>query len=175
MKFVLKASGAILVMGAAAYYAMNMSRTMERRSVELRKLYSILLQLKSEIQYMYSPLPECFRKMAVHAREPFRLWLTALADRLEEQGGDSFGAIWQEEAAHLYDNSALEQADTDCLKELSDKLGSLDVQVQVKAIDYTLLQLERNRTILESEMGQKKKVIATLSMFGGFMTLILLL
>lgn len=175
MVFVCKAAGAALVMGAAAYFAMNISRTMERRNLELRKLYSILLQLKSEIQYMYSPLPECFRKISVHTKEPFCSWLGNLSGRLEEKGASSFCEIWLEEAGYLYDNSALEMMDIEPLKELSDKLGSMDVEVQVKAIDYTLLHIERNRTILESELGQKKKVAATLSMFGGFMTLILLL
>ena len=33
--------------------------------------------------------------------------------------------------------------------ELADKLGSQDGQSQMKAIDYTLLQIERNRVNLE--------------------------
>ncbi len=175
MVLLFKSAGAALIMGAAGYFAMNMSRTMERRNLELRKLYSILLQLKSEIQYMYNPLPDCFRKIAVYAKEPFSAWLLTLSERMEKNGDSSFGEIWQKGIAQLYDQSALKTEDIEPLKELSDKLGSMDVEIQVKAIDYTLLQIERNRTILQSELSQKKKVIATLSMFGGFMTLILLL
>ncbi len=175
MVFVFRLSGALLVMAACAYFAMHMSRTLERRKLELRKLYSILLQLKSEIRYLGEPLPDCFRKMAVHAKEPFAEWLSGLADRLDSREGEGFGRAWLAGLSDLQSLSAMTREDLEPLSELSDKLGITDAEAQLKAIDYALLHIERNRTILENEIGQKKKVIATLSMFGGFMTLILLL
>ncbi|MGN0153014.1 MAG: stage III sporulation protein AB [Lachnospiraceae bacterium] len=170
-----KLAGTILVMGSAGYLAVNINQMMEQRNVELRRLYSILLQLKSEIQYMCNPLPECFKKLAQYEKEPFKDWLFNLAHRMEGKEKNSFADIWQEELGHLQKKSALNTEDIEPLAELKDKLGSMDITAQMKAIDYALLHMERNRKLLEEEMRQKKKVVVTLSLFFGFMTLILLL
>ena len=61
------------------------------------------------------------------------------------------------------------------LKELADKLGSADITVQLKSIDYVLLHIEQNRRELEGELKEKKKVVTSLSLFAGMLTLILLL
>lgn len=175
MAFFCKIAGIICVMGASGYLSVSISRFLESRRRELRRLYSILLQLKSEIQYMGNTLPECFMSLSKGAGEPFEEWLFSLSDRMEAKENSCFTDIWTEELAHLYEKSALEADDLEPLRELADKLGNVDTTSQIKAIDYALLHIERNRTVLEDEMSQKKKVVATLSMFGGFMTLILLL
>lgn len=161
-------------MGAAGYLSVSLSQNMDRRNIELRSLYSIFLQLKSEIQYMSNTLPECFFTLAKGAKEPLKEWLNTLADKMENKENAGFSDIWKEEINHLDKISALTPDDLEPLKELADKLGIADVTAQLKAIDYVLLHIERNRTILEEEKEQKKKVIVTLSLFCGFMTLIIL-
>lgn len=161
-------------MGAAGYLSVSLSQNMDRRNIELRSLYSIFLQLKSEIQYMSNTLPECFFTLAKGAKEPLKEWLSTLADKMENKENAGFSDIWKEEINHLDKISALTPDDLEPLKELADKLGIADVTAQMKAIDYVLLHIERNRTILEEEKEQKKKVIVTLSLFCGFMTLIIL-
>lgn len=175
MVLLCKIAGIVCVLGASGYLSVNLNRFLEMRRRELRRLYSILLQLKSEIQYMGNTLPECFKTLSEGANEPFEEWLFSLSDRMEAKDNSSFADIWTEELEHLYQKSALESEDLEPLRELSDKLGNVDTTSQIKAIDYALIHIERNRTVLEAEMSQKKKVVATLSLFGGFMTLILLL
>ncbi len=170
-----KIVGAVCVMGASGYLATSMNQALESRKRELRKLYSLLLQLKSEMQYMCTPLPEIFRKLADLAGDPFRSWLSQIAQQLEEKEAVTFFNVWLEALANLHHNSSLEREDIEPLSELADKLGTGDVSAQLKAIDYTLLHIERNRTTLEEEMVQKKKVTVTLSLFCGAMTLLLLL
>lgn len=175
MVWICKLAGTICVMGAAGYLSVSLNQTMDRRNRELRSLYCIFIQLKSEIQYMADTLPECFLTLSKGAKPPLDEWLRILAEKMEKKENAGFSDIWKEELNHLYSISALAQEDLEPLKELADKLGIVDVTAQLKAIDYALLHIERNRTVLEEEMGQKKKVIVTLSLFCGFMTLIILL
>lgn len=168
-----KLLGGVCVMGAAGYFALSLNQTMEKRKQELRKLYSILLQLKSEIQYMYTPLPDSFAKLAKD--EPFQSWLVRISQQLSDKKTFSFSDVWQEGLVYLSKISTLEPEDIEPLRELSDKLGAGDIDAQLKAIDYALLHIEGNRMTLEQEMGQKKKVTVTLSLFCGAMTLLLLL
>ncbi len=175
MGILFKIVGGTLVMGAAGYFAISVNRGVELRKQELRRLYSILVQLKSEIQYMCNPLPESFQKMALGARAPFSEWLSKIACLLEENQNISFATAWMKGADYLYQISALQDEDIEFLKELGDKLGSGDITAQLKVIDYVLLQIEENRKQLENEFSQKKKVTVTLSLFCGAMTLLLLL
>jgi stage III sporulation protein AB len=167
--------GGVLVVGGSGYLAYSINGTLEQRNRELRKLYSILLQLKSEIQYMCNTLPECFSHLGKGEKQPFSSWLLGLAKRLEQKEENTFETIWREELNGLFKTSALEQGDVDLLDELADKLGSSDVTAQLNAIDYTLIHIEQSRSELENELKQKKKVVTTLSLFMGMLTLILLL
>lgn len=175
MVIVCKIAGLCFVLFGSGYFAYGLSRTLEQRVYELRKLYSILLQLKSEIQYMNTTLPECFLKLSMNLFDPFLSWLKFLADGMEQTQDKSFCEIWKDGLEILEQGSTLCEEDIIPLKELSDKLGTMDITAQLKAIDYALLHLERNRNTLETELTQKKKVAVTLSLFCGFMTLILLL
>lgn len=175
MDILCKMVGALWILGAVSYFAHSYNQTLELRNIELRKLYSILLQLKSEIGYMCNTLPECFGKLADNEKEPFKSWLKHLVSQMEESEELIFCDIWKENLTFLHKSSALEKSDVEPLYELSDKLGCVDTKAQLKAIDYALLHIERNRTALEGEMNQKKKVVVTLSLFCGFMTLILLI
>lgn len=175
MGLMCKLAGCVCVMGAAGYFAISVNQTMENRKQELRKLYSILLQLKSEIQYMCNPLPDSFAKLARNAREPFSQWFVYLSEQLERKEMLTFSEVWREGVTYLGEISSLAKEDIEPLCELSDKLGSGDTEAQMKALDYALLHIERNRMSLEDEIQQKKKVTVTLSLFCGAMTLLLLL
>lgn len=170
-----KMTGALCVMGAAGYFACSVNQTRELRKKELRKLYSILLQLKSEIQYMNHSLPDCFERLANGTGEPFQTWFMGMLHLLENKENILFADVWMEGTKTLLTHSALETEDVEPLYDLADKLGTSDISAQLKAIDYALIHLERNRTALEMDLEQKKKVTLTLSLFCGAMTLIILL
>lgn len=175
MELLCKILGGILVMGGSGYFALSINRGLEQRVVELRRLYSLLLQLKSEIQYMGNTLPESFRSLSEGAAPPFFAWLFSLAERLENDSTSTFCIVWQESLDELCELSYLEESDIALLRELSDKLGTADVTAQLKAIDYVLLHIEQKRKDLEGEIKEKKKVVASLSLFAGVLILIMLL
>lgn len=174
MVLICKLAGIIFVMGAAGYLSLSMGQNLDRRKCELRGLYSIFIQLKSQIQYMGDTLPECFEILSKGSKGALSDWLMGLTERLNTKQDMGFSKIWQEELDRLYQISALAPEDVEPLRELGDKLGAADAAAQLKAIDYALLHMERNRQALEETMEQKKKVIVTLSLFGGFMTLLIL-
>lgn len=175
MAIACKLLGSCFVVVAAFDFAKNYNAALEQRKKELRKLYSLLLQLKSELQYMSNTLPESFEKLAKVSPTPFGEWLNELTKLLETREDIIFSEAWLSKLDMLYQNSCLEKEDIEPLKELADKLGSYDLSAQLKAIDYTVLHIERNRNTLEEQIEQKKKVILTLSLFCGFMTLIFLI
>lgn len=173
MEIIFKMAGSILVLGSSGYFAYSLNARLDQRGMELRRLYSILLQLKSEIQYMSNPLPICFEKLGGQEQAPFSDWFFNMARRLQDKDRMMFADVWIEETEQLYEQSALKREDMEPLFALRDKLGTLDTAVQSKALDYAALQIEHNRKHLEEEGRQKKKMILSISLFVGFMTLIL--
>jgi len=175
MEIIFKMMGSVLVLGSSGYLAYSLNVRLDQRETELRRLYSILLQLKSEIQYMSNPLPVCFEKMSIQEKAPFSDWFFNMAKRLQDKDRMMFADVWIEETEQLYEQSALKREDMEPLFALKDKLGTLDTAVQSKALDYVALQIEHNRRNLEKEIKQKKKMIVSISAFIGFMTCILFL
>ena len=174
MELLCKVTGSVFVVAGSLYIARNINHTLEQRAIDLRKLYSILLQLKSEMQYMRNTLPECFVRLKEGTDEPFSSWFDKMVERLEGEKA-VFRIVWLEELQKLYEVSSFELREMEPLKELADKLGNADVTAQLKAIDYVLLHIEQNRRELDGEIKEKKKVVASLSLFAGMLTLILLL
>lgn len=170
-----KMAGSAFVLGSAFMFLFSVNHGLDNRLKQLRMLYSLLLQLKSEIQYMANPLPEAFFHLSNMTREPFSSWLINLSTRLEERCNDNFVEVWKQGLDSLLKQSDLIREDLAPLVELGDKLGEIDCSTTLKTVDYVLLQLDQNRKQLDQEIKQKKKIVATLSMFAGFMTLILLL
>lgn len=175
MEIVCKIIGSGLVIGGTLYFSCFLNQQLDEKNRQLRRLYSLLTQLKSEIYYMANPLPECFSQLAKSEQEPLKNWLYVLGRRLEQKENETFDQIWEEELKRLCNHSLLEYKEVEPLISLADKLGKPDVSVQLKAIDYALLHIENVRKELEAELKQKKKVVTSLSLFVSALALILLL
>ena len=175
MELVIKLMGTVLVIGASFLYAKERSDALELKMTQLRQLYGILLQLKSQLKYMNSTLFECFRSLSCHIDAPFSRWLGLLADSMENERDKSFAVIWEDMLSCLMEDSLLDNKDIALLSELKDKLGTADVGEALKAIDYVLIRIEENREVLNNELKGRQKVILSISLFAGAMVVILLM
>lgn len=174
MEIVVKVIGAVLILAASVYLAFEINQGMAKELEQLKGLYNIMLKLKSELYYLNSTLPECFLHLSESVAYPFDKWFYEMYESMSKEPEETFGDIWDRCTRSLIDNSSLMPADVEGLFELKDKLGCMDREVQEKAIDYYLMQAEEKRKQLYIEYGQKKKVIITLCVFVGVMTLIVL-
>lgn len=174
MDIICKIIGIVLVISATGYYAKETNETMELRLKELTVLYDLLLQLKSELTYMSMTLPECFHSLSHSFGNPFDEWFGNMVYEMNNERTKSFTYIWDEQLKKLPDKSALTPDDVSTMSELGDKLGNADVESSDKAIDYVLLRIEERRKHLSGELQQKKKMVVSLSLFVGLMTIILL-
>lgn len=175
MIIVFKFLGSFVILGTSVYTSSLLTRTYDGRLRELRLLYHLLLQLKSEMKYMCLTLPECFEEIGRTAKEPFGQWFRRLQKELTARDARMFTDIWKENLAWLYKNSYLQKEDISTLECLSEKLGCQDSELQMKSIDYILGELEQNRQTVEKVLKNEKKIVTTLSIFMGFITMILLL
>lgn len=174
MELFCKMTGALLVVGSAWFFAGDKALELDTRLSQIMQLYSILLQLKSELKYMNSTLPECFLELAKHVNAPFDRWLSSMGYEMENERTKCFADIWMERLDELQTESVLSKKEIELLGELQDKLIASDVDASLKAIDYVLIRLEEGRELLKNEMQQRKKVLLSLCLFAGFIIVILL-
>ena len=172
---VFKLAGAAFVILSAVNFAFNINRIYEKRCEQLQEVYGILGLIKGELSYMGETLPECFLKLSGQVEEPFCLWLKMLSDNLENDHNRSFSMIFDEAAGYLQSNTYLESDDIELIRELKDKLGNMDVDVQLKAIDYVMKRIEERRLDLNSNLKDKRKAVMSICIFTGALVLIILL
>lgn len=167
--------GSFFLLTSTYLFALQYNQELELRILELKRLSAILLHLKSEINYMCNTLPESFRKIAENEFLPFQNWLNRMADQMDLKQSYSFGNIWLSELIVLSRDSHLKECELSLLKELSDKLGNMDLKIQTDALDYVLEGINHKRKKLEEDLFQKKKIVYSLSICGCFVILILLI
>ena len=169
-----KIMGVILVIGSVCFFAKEANDTMNLRVKQLTRLHGILRQLESELKYLSSTLPECFINLSRSAEYPFDRWLIDMASSMDKCDRKDFSAIWCEYLGVLADNSALFPEDIDILLSFKDKLSGYDVEACVRAIEFGIVQIEERRKKLIDEINEKKKIVISLSLFVGLITVILL-
>lgn len=174
MEIMCKLIGIVLVIYATGCFAKDTNEAIELRLKELTMLYNLLLQLQSELTYMSMPLPECFHSLSNSFGKPFDEWFWNMEQEMNNERTKSFTYIWDEQLKKLVDMSAMTSEDVGIMSELGDKLGKADVEAAAKAIEYTLLRIEERRQQLRGDLVQKKKLVVSLSLFVGLMTIILL-
>ena len=171
----IKIIGTTAVIMASLTFAKETNCQMKERIDQLIGLYGIFNKLESELKYLNRTLPECFSDYAEDAEYPFKSWFLNMADKMNVEPDNDFSFIWSNGIEYLIDNSALTHSDIDILSGLKDKLGSYDVDVAIKSIDYALLQLEERRQELLTKAGERQKVTVSMCLFIGLMTVILLI
>ena len=174
MEMICKIMGGLLVIGSACFFAQETNDIMNLRVKQLTQLYGILRQLESELRYLNSTLPECFINLSKSVEYPFDIWFCDMCSSMDKPDKKDFSQIWCEHLNILADNSALFPEDVDILLSFRDKLSGYDVEASVKAIDFGIEQIEERRKKVKEEINEKKKMVISLSLFVGLITVIML-
>jgi len=169
-----KCIGSICILIGISCFAMCMNKSLDERLYQLNILYSLLIQLKNEMKYLYNLLPDCFEHLS-QREGPFSEWFHRMAERLTKCEKEDFIKIWDSELEWLSVHSALEEEDVSLLYDLGRKLEESDITIKLQSIDYVLLHLEKNKNEYQKLLVQKKKLCTSMCAFVGALTLIILL
>lgn len=171
----LRGAAMIAVVGASTAIGFSFGRDLANRLSGLRELERAADILKAEMQYAGTPLQEIFREMGKRTASPFGDFFTKTADAMDRRNGKTLGKIMEEEAAECLADTGLTKSDRAQLVRLGERLGYLDVQMQMMVIERYKEELKRERKEAEEEYRQKGRVYRCLGFLGGvFLTLLLL-
>ncbi|MDD3253118.1 MAG: stage III sporulation protein AB [Lachnospiraceae bacterium] len=175
LQFVLKFTGAILIIAGSAGYGYSLAARYGQRLRELEQLRQMIFLLKGQITYASAPLQEAFEVVGDRTEGALSRLFGRVAGRIEAQQGEAFYRIWQEEVAGSeQDGLAMEQSDRQVLGELGEHLGFLDKEMQERNLLLYLEQLDLRIGDLRAHKTERCRIYSSLGIMGGLFLTILL-
>lgn len=97
----MKAAGAVMVVTGASGFGFWLAGQYGQRLKELEQLRQMIFLLKAQILYANAPLSEAFETVGRRTEGALSGLFLRVAKRIDEQQGESFYQIWQEEIERL--------------------------------------------------------------------------
>ncbi len=171
----LKASGSIFILLATTLYGFRRAEGFREQYAQMEYLQQLFYRVQSEIRYARSPLGEICSQIGRNAKEPYRSWLLQMGKKMLEKDGVSLAALWEAGVRERLVGAGLGDTELQRLTELGGRLGLMDLDMQVKAIDLYLEQLSRSMEAARAQMGDRIRLSRCLGVMGGILLVILLL
>lgn len=170
----MKWMGVCLVTLGCTGLGQHMARDWRLRLKCLELLRQMMYLLKAEIIYGHTALGEALRRVGERCQkaegerglETMPLFFLSVAERIEQQEGESFSRIWQEELERIK-GSPLKESDVSSLKNLGDHLGYLDLGMQERNLLLYLEQVDGQISFLKQNVRERTKLYTSLGIMGG--------
>lgn len=177
--------GACLVTLGCTGLGQHMAKEWRLRLRCLEQLRQMIYFLKGEILYGHTALGEALRRVGERCQRAegenglnaMPLFFLSVARRIEQQEGESFSLIWQEELEKREKLPFfwLKESDLSGLKTLGDHLGYLDLEMQERNLLLYLEQLDGQILFLKQNVKERTKLYTSLGIMGGlFLSLVML-
>lgn len=173
---IVKLLGAVLVVAGSFLAGTAKIRNCRERVKELKALQYCMTLLQGEIHYALSTVADSISHVSQRcANLAVQDFLKEIADRLNEDTGQTLQDIWEESCNDKFTQMHLEQEDFELLLMPGNFLGYLDTEVQSKAIEQYIMQLAERIDTLQKGLANKSKLIRAVSIGIGMLICILLI
>lgn len=167
--------GGILIItattGAGILYGMELQEYLEK----LLYIRHIIYMIKGELEYSSAPLSEVFGRISVRVRQPYRQWLSAMEQQVEDREEDAFLKIWMRSVDKYLKELHLKSEHSIQLKELGTYLGQTDGASESRNLQLYLGRLELEIEKVREGMAAKKRIGNCLGVMGGIFLVVLLI
>lgn len=171
----IKIMGCVFIITSSAGMGWYFSSELRNRISDLKELKKLVFLLRGDIRYANTPLPEAVQALSIRHDGKYKLFLTEIAERLNELGGISFCIIWKNAVTKKLENTSLSKKDLNGLGQLGETLGYLDKDMQINTLDLYISQIEEEIADISHGIKEKTYLYNSLGIMGGiFITLIML-
>lgn len=144
------------------------------RIKSLRLLRTILTLLESEVRYGRGTLPECCGHVAARIPGECGAALRQVAGRMRENGGESFGQVFQECMEPSLRQMPLKPEDREDFFRFAGMCGIADGGLQLRLLEQSREQLEARAEGLAEKNAEKCRMALGLGAMGGLLILLVL-
>lgn len=174
MLILVRATGAVLFVAAAALYGYSEAGSMMKRRKELRYLYQLLSIMKSEVNFGRFSLGEIFMTLSEKSREPYHDIFQMAHERLEHNR-EEFGRVWTETLEYMENMTCLKTEDLQDMSGLTELSAAMDGRLREEIFGQVFSRLEERMEQLKTEYQQKGKVYCYMGVTIGILGVIILI
>lgn len=167
-----KAVGAALIVVACAGLGFQVALSYRDRPKHLADLANGLRQLKAEIEYNLTPLPQALLRVARRLGRPIDVVFASASEQLGQ--GDSVTEAFALAVDKCRQVSALNREDLDVLQEFARTLGTSDLEHQSQYLDGTLARLATLEREARELQRKNERMWQYLGVLTGLLIIIIL-
>lgn len=164
----------ILIIILCSYAGFLFSEKYRKRHSQLEQLLQAMMELRNEITYTFTPLPEAFEIVASRAKEPLNQLLYNISRRLQNNEVNSVN----EAAIASIDNESkkmsLSKEDFEIFLDLSKSMGVSGVEEHKKVFDLAIERVKVSIEKADKECEKFCKMYKSLGVSVGLMIAIFL-
>lgn len=168
-----KSVGVLLIIFSCAGlgFGQSLRLTGRLRTLEMMKRMTVLL--KGEIRFGNASLCSAFYEAGRKLEEPFGSFLGEVSKGLSSLEGRSFECVYRECAQKYKKLLNVENEEEELFFSLGNRLGYLDLEMQMKELLLYEEELTRRTEELRREIPAKKKMYESLGVLGGILLAVL--
>ena len=131
--------------------------------------------LQSEIRYGKATLPECCGQISAHMKEPYRSCLAGIFDKMQENTGERFEAVFVKQVEACLKEEPVTREDRELFFGFLTSVSFSDGKLQQGTIEQVREQLGDRIRGLETENAEKSRMAVGLGAMSGLFLVIVLL
>ncbi|AAO36133.1 stage III sporulation protein SpoAB [Clostridium tetani] len=151
-----KLLGALLTIASSTAIGFLYSNKFKKRVYQLKSIERAVYEIKNEILYTYTPLPELFSKTSEKSSFPINKLFESISNLLKTNAVNSVYEAFIKGFQKVEDKMELKKEDKDLILNLAKTFGESDVQGHMNIISLTLEGLKKQ--ITEGEIAMKKNI-----------------
>lgn len=159
-----------LIVIVCAFLGFQLSETVKLRVTHLAHMLNAIVYLQNEIFYSLTPLPEALMRVSSKKEKPISKFLEDISNLLYSNDINNINAAFTKAIEKNKDELMLEKEDYGILLELSNSLGSTDLNGQKKIFQIAIGNLENN---LKEATEKAKKNVKMYRVLGVSMGLVI--
>lgn|GEM_PF-142659 len=171
----LKILGCALVLIGSTLMGFILGENLKKRFQQLNEIEQVLYQLKSEIIYTHSTLPEIFENVSNKSNKPISKLFKDISELLYENKVENVFQAFTK-ALNINKNLMnLKEVDTEILLDLSKSLGQSDIDGQNSIITLTINKLKNQLEGAEEVMKNNIKMYRYMGFSLGAIVVIMII
>lgn len=151
-----KLLGALLIIVSSTAIGFLYSNKFKKRVYQLKSIERAVYEIKNEILYTYTPLPELFFKISKNSSFPIKEFFESISNILKTNSVNSVYEAFIKGFKKVEDKMELKKEDKDLILNLAKTFGESDVEGHMNIISLTLEGLKEQ--IREGEIAMKKNI-----------------
>jgi len=171
----IKVIGCLLIIVGCTFVGFMYGEKFNKRVIQLNELDKSIIQLKNEIVYIYTTLPNAFLNVSKKCIYPIGSLYIDARNMLVNNKVDSVYEAFELSIKKNEDKLYLNDNDIKILSDLTKNLGESDIEGQINIFELTLKNLEKQIKTAESLKNKNLKMCRYLGFTVGAVIVIILI